>query len=63
MGLGFQQAAMYHMEENKTWLAIRILLVRERLQFPHAIIFPSKKVISLSKLTSVGSRKLTWMPK
>jgi hypothetical protein len=31
LGLGFQQAAMYQMEENRTWLAMSILHVKERL--------------------------------
>lgn len=58
LGLGFQQAAMYHMEENRTWLAIKILHVKERLQFLHIIILPFKEVINLLKLASVTSQKL-----
>jgi len=50
---------MYHMDESRTWLVIRIMHVKERLQFPHVIILPLRKVMSLSKLASVGSLKLT----
>jgi hypothetical protein len=63
MGLRFQQVAMYHMEESRTWLAMSILPSSERLEFPHAIILPFNEIISLSKFTSVGSRNLTWMPR
>ncbi len=34
LGLGFQHAARYHMEANRTWLATRILPARERLLWP-----------------------------
>jgi hypothetical protein len=34
LGLGFQQATKYHIEESNTWLATRILPVRERLHLP-----------------------------
>jgi hypothetical protein len=51
LGLRFQQAAMYHMEESRTWLVMSILPTRERLQFPHAIILPFSEIISLSKFT------------
>jgi hypothetical protein len=40
-----------------------ILLARERLHLPHAIIFPFKANINLLKLASVGSWKPIWMPK
>ncbi len=63
LGLGFQQGTMYHMDESKTWLAIRILLTRERMQLSHAIILPFKEVMSLSKFASTRSQKPTWMPK
>ncbi len=59
VGLGFQQAAMYHMEESRTWLIMSILPTKERLQFPHAIILPFNEIISLSKFTSAGSRNPT----
>jgi hypothetical protein len=54
---------MYHMEESRTWLAIMIMYTREKLQFPHIIILPFKKVMSLSKFTSAGNQTLTWMLK
>jgi hypothetical protein len=54
---------MYHMVESKTYFATRILPVRERLQLPHAIIFPFKEAMSLSKLASVRRWKPTWMLK
>jgi hypothetical protein len=63
LGLGFQQAAKYHIEEINTWLATRILSTRERLHLPQAIIFPFKVSMNFSKLASVGSRKPIWMPK
>jgi hypothetical protein len=63
LGLGFQQAARYHIEENNTWLATRILPAKERLRLPQAIIFPFKASMSFSKLASVGSEKPIWMPK
>ncbi len=61
LGLGFQQATKYHIEKNNTWLATRILLTRERLHLPHAIIFPFTVSMSFSKLALAGSRKLIWM--
>ncbi len=61
--LGFQQTAKYHIEENNTWLATRILLVGKRLHLPHAIILPFKVNMNFPKLTLVGSRKPIWMPK
>jgi hypothetical protein len=54
---------MYHMEESRTWLAIRFLPARERLQFPHAIILSLREVMNLSKFAYTKSWKLTWMPK
>ncbi len=57
LGLGFQQAARYHIEET------RILSARERLHLPQAIIFPFKASMSFSKLASVGSQKPIWMLK
>ncbi len=62
LGLGFQQAAMYHMEESRTWLVTKILLVRERLQLPHAIILPLREVMSLSKLPSRGAKSQLEFP-
>ncbi len=59
LGLGFQQAAMYHMEESMTLLAIIILSTRERLQLPHAMILSFREVISLSKLAFARSWKPT----
>jgi hypothetical protein len=55
LGLGFQQVAMYHIEENNIWLATRILPTRERLQLPQAIIFPFRVSMNFSKLASVNS--------
>jgi hypothetical protein len=55
LGLGFQQVARYHIEENNTWLATRILPAKKRLHLPQAIIFPFKVSMSLSKLASMGS--------
>ncbi len=49
LGLGFQQAAKYHIEESNTWLATRILPARERLHLPQAIIFPFKVSMSFFK--------------
>jgi hypothetical protein len=46
---------MYHMEESMTWLVIRIMHVREKLQFPHTIILPFREVINLSNLASTTS--------
>jgi hypothetical protein len=63
LGLEFQQAARYHIEESSTWLATRILLARENLQLPHAIIFPFRECMSLSKFGPVGSQKPIWMPR
>jgi hypothetical protein len=63
LGLGFQQAAKYHIEENNTWLATKILPAGERLQLPQAIISPFRASMSFSKLASMGSRKPIWMPK
>ncbi len=63
LGLGFQHAAKYHIEENNTWLATGILLARERLHLPQAIIFPFRVSMNFSKLASVGSHKPIWMPK
>ncbi len=48
LGLGFQDAAMYHMEANRTWFATRILPARENrlllqlmsLFFKDSLIFP-----------------------
>ncbi len=48
---------MYHMDESRTWLAIKILPMRERLQLAHAIILPLMEVMNLSKLAFAGSRK------
>lgn len=48
---------MYHMDENRTWLATKILLTKERLQLPHVIILPLREVMNLSKLASVGNGK------
>ncbi len=63
LGLGFQQAARYHIEESNTWLATKILPARERLHLPQAIIFPFRVSMSFSKLASMGNRKPICMPK
>ncbi len=60
LGLVFQQAAMYHMEENRTWLVMSILPARVRLQFLHAIILPFSEIISLSMFASVGNWNSIW---
>jgi hypothetical protein len=61
--LGFQQAAMYHIEENNTWLVTKILLAKKRLHLPQAIIFSFRANMSFSKLATMGSRKPIQMPK
>ncbi len=63
LGLGFQQATKYHIEENNIWLAIRILQVRKKLHLPQAIIFLFRVNMSFSKLAFMGNRKPIWMPK
>jgi hypothetical protein len=55
LGLGFQHATRYHIEENNIWLATRILPAREGLHLPQAIIFLFKASMSFSKLASMGS--------
>ncbi len=62
LGLGFQQAARYHIEESNTWLATMILPTRERLHLPQAIIFPFRVSMSFSKLASMGNQKPILMP-
>jgi hypothetical protein len=57
LGFGFQQAARYHIDANKTLFATVILPVRERLECPQAINFPFKESIDLSKFASAGSQK------
>ncbi len=63
LGLGFQQAARYHIEESNTWLVTRILPIKKRLQLPQAIIFLFRANMSFSKLASMGNHKPIWMPK
>ncbi len=63
LGLEFQQATRYHIEESNTWLVTRILPARKRLHLPQVIIFPFRASMSFSKLASMGSRKPILMPK
>jgi hypothetical protein len=45
------------MEVRKTWLATKILPVRDRLLWPQFMSFPLKGDIILSKFAFVGRRK------
>ncbi len=54
LGLGFQDAARYHMDVKSTWFATSILLARERRQVLQLISLPLKVDNILSKFASGG---------
>jgi hypothetical protein len=54
LGLGFQDAAMYHIEARRTWFATSILLAMESLLLLQLMSLPLRDTIIFSKFASGG---------
>ncbi len=63
LGSGFQQAARYHIEARRTWLATIILLANERALLLQMMSLLLRASVIESKFASRGKWKPTWIPR
>ncbi len=63
LGLGFQDAAMYHIEASRTWFATSILPARDSLLLLQLTSLPLRDTIIVLKFVAGVRWEPTWTPR